>query len=152
MFFAAFLVTAVSSCVKDDEDVDTEKPVISINFAEGFPKACSTLKKGQTYTFRANATDNVGIASYGIDIHNNFDHHTHDDQAETCVLDPKKAPVKPMVYMQNFTVNQPSKNYGIVREITIPLDVDPGDYHCQMSVIDQTGWQARTSIDIKIVE
>ena len=31
-------------------------------------------------------------------------------------------------------------------------DIDAGDYHCAYSVTDATGWQSRTSIDIKIVE
>ncbi|MEE3225919.1 MAG: DUF4625 domain-containing protein [Bacteroidota bacterium] len=30
--------------------------------------------------------------------------------------------------------------------------MDTGDYHCAYSVTDETGWQSRTSIDIKIVE
>jgi hypothetical protein len=144
--------TMITSCSKDDDEIDTEKPFITINYDYGFPKACAQLKRGQTYVIRAKVTDNVGIASYGIDIHNNCDQHTHDDQAGSCPLDPKKAPVNPMIYMQNFSVDNGGVNYEIAREITIPQNIDTGDYHCQISAVDQTGWQARTSIDIKIVE
>lgn len=144
--------TVVASCSdSDEEQIDNEKPVITIDYENGFPKACAQLKRGTTYLIRARATDNVGIATYGIDIHNNFDHHTHDDQGKSCPLDPIKAAVNPMIYMQNFTADN-SKNYEITKEITIPNNVDTGDYHCQISAIDQTGWQARTSIDIKIIE
>ena len=44
------------------------------------------------------------------------------------------------------------KEYEIKHEITIPKDIDTGDYHCQISVTDITGWQSRTSVDIKITE
>ncbi|MGA0403355.1 MAG: DUF4625 domain-containing protein, partial [Flavobacteriaceae bacterium] len=30
--------------------------------------------------------------------------------------------------------------------------VDTGDYHLALSVTDVTGWQARTSVDVKIIE
>ncbi|MDO6519391.1 DUF4625 domain-containing protein [Zobellia uliginosa] len=36
--------------------------------------------------------------------------------------------------------------------VTIPNDIDAGDCHCSYSVTDKTGWQSRTSMDIKIVE
>jgi len=146
------MIAILSSCGRDTEEIDTEKPVVSINYQNGFPQPCTTLKRGNTYTIRAMATDNVGIASYSIDIHHNFDHHTHDDQPETCILDPKKPAVKPMIYMQNFTTENAGKTYEIIREITIPSDADTGDYHCQFSVIDKTGWQGRTSVDLKIIE
>lgn len=149
--FVLCTVFIAVSCRKDDE-IDTEKPTITVNYDKGFPKSCEQLKRGNTYTIRARATDNVGVASYGIDIHHNFDHHTHDNQEGTCPLDPKKAPVKPLIYMQNFPANNGGKNYEIVKEITIPQDADTGDYHCQISVVDEAGWQSRTSIDFKIIE
>lgn len=150
VLFSIFIIAA--SCAKEDEQIDTEKPVINVSYDNAFPKSCAVLKRGNTYIFRALATDNTGIASYGVDIHHNFDQHTHDDQPGVCPLDPKKTAVKPMIYMQNFAVPDTGTSYEIYREISIPQDIDPGDYHCQISVIDKTGWQSRTSVDIKIIE
>ena len=37
-------------------------------------------------------------------------------------------------------------------DLVIPDGVDTGDYHLALFVTDVTGWQARTSVDVKIVE
>ena len=47
----------------------------------------------------------------------------------------------------------PNRAQGLPTQIvSVPNDVDPGDYHCGFSVTDVTGWQSRTSVDIKIAE
>jgi hypothetical protein len=87
-----------------------------------------------------------------LDIHHNFDHHTHDDQGEQCDLAPLKPAVNPFIFMKNYPIDNEPTSYEINIDITIPNDIDSGDYHCQYSVIDKTGWQSRTSVDIQIVE
>ena len=54
--------------------------------------------------------------------------------------------------MENFNIEEGLTTYEIDISITIPNDIDTGDYHCAYSVTDATGWQSRTSIDIKIIE
>jgi len=147
------ILTTIMSCSNDDgNDRDETKPTISINYNEGFPQACTQLERGQTYNFRAIVTDNVELASYSLDIHHNFDHHTHDDQEAVCSLDPVKEAVNPMIYMENFLIEDGLTSYEINIEVTIPNTIDVGDYHCAYSVTDKTGWQSRTSIDLKIIE
>ena len=139
------------SCSSDDSaDKDLEKPTISIDYPGGFPSSCSELVKGETYVFKAMVGDNMALASYSLDIHHNFDHHTHDDQGAPCDLEPTKTAVKPFVFMENHSVENGPASYEINLSLTIPSDIDPGDYHCSFSVTDQTGWQSRTSVDIKI--
>lgn len=138
------------NCSSDSENIDEEKPTISVNYNQGFPKSCTVLEKGKQYTIKVKVSDNVALAKYAIDIHHNFDHHTHDDQGSQCELNPIKTPVSPLIFMQNYTIDNEPKEYEISQVITIPNDIDTGDYHCQISVIDITGWQSRTSIDIKI--
>ncbi|SRR5690606_18719159 len=147
-----FLLLVSISCSSDDGEKDIEKPRITLNYDDGFPQTCMELGKGNTYTFRAMVTDNDALASFSIDIHHNFDHHTHDDQLAECEHAPIKAPVSPFVFMESYPIEGNLSSYEITVEITIPEHVDTGDYHCQYSVIDQTGWQSRTSVDIKIVE
>ncbi|MCD8406601.1 DUF4625 domain-containing protein [Tenacibaculum dicentrarchi] len=146
LFLSLFLI----SCNDTSEEIDKEKPSISINYTGGFPQSCSILKKGKKYTIKVKVADNIGLASYAIDIHNNFDHHTHDDQGSLCDLSPIKTPVSPLIFMENYEITNNPKTYEISQEISIPTDIDSGDYHCQISVIDITGWQSRTSVDIKI--
>lgn len=146
-------IALFSSCSKDDDnDVDTQKPTITVNYDNGFPQSCAQLQRGHTYTIRGMAADNLALASYSIDIHNNFDHHTHDNQEAECTLFPVKVPVNPFIFIENYSINGEPASYEIVQEITIPNDIDTGDYHFQVSVTDRTGWQARTFVDIKIIE
>lgn len=145
-----FFITACSS--DDNTGIDEEKPTISVNYSDGFPQSCAELVKGQTYNFRAWVTDNVALASYSLDIHENFDHHTHDDHETPCDPEPGKKAANPMIFMENYAIENGPTSYEIIIPVTIPNDIDAGDYHCQYAVTDQTGWQSRTSIDIKIVE
>jgi len=152
-FYFLSILALITSCSSDDDaDKDLEKPTISINYDGGFPQACAELTKGETYNFRALVTDNLELASYSIDIHNNFDHHTHDDQEATCVLEPIKEPVDPLIFVENYSIESGQTSYEFNVSITIPNDIDTGDYHCSYAVTDVTGWQSITSIDIKIVE
>lgn len=146
-------VFLLASCSSDDTEVkDQEKPEISIVYQGGFPEPCAALVRGETYTFRAKVTDNMALASYSLDIHHNFDHHTHDDQQGDCELEPVKQAVNPWIFMENYTIEAGVSSYEITIELTVPLDIDPGNYHCSYSVTDQTGWQSRTSVDIIIAE
>jgi len=152
-YFFLFFTVLLASCSSDDNsNKDEQKPTINVNYNEGFPQACTELVKGETYTFRAMVSDNVALAAYSLDIHNNFDHHTHDDQGAQCELEPVKQAVNPFIYMENYTIEKGLDTYEISISLKIPDTIDTGDYHCAYSVTDETGWQARTSIDIKIIE
>ncbi|WP_368736174.1 DUF4625 domain-containing protein [Algibacter sp. L4_22] len=70
----------------------------------------------------------------------------------TCDLDPIKGPIDPLIFVENFTIEEGLTSYEFNVSITIPDDIDSGDYHCSYSVTDTTGWQSITSIDIKIVD
>ena len=152
LLYSLLLLSVVSCSSGDNSEIDEEKPTISINYTGRFPQACAILQRGQTYTFKAQVTDNVALAAYSLDIHHNFDHHTHDDQGAQCELDDIKSAVDPLIYMKNFAIDNGITSYEISIPLTIPEDVDTGDYHCSFSVIDETGWQSITSVDIKIVE
>lgn len=143
----------MTSCSSDDSiNKDEQKPTISINYTEGFPQACQELVKGETYVFKAQVSDNKALAAYSLDIHHNFDHHTHDDQGAQCDLGLVKEAINPFIFIENYSIDNAVTLYEINISVTIPNDIDTGDYHCAYSVTDETGWQGRTSIDIKIIE
>lgn len=146
------LAVVLASCSSSEDTTDTEKPKITISFDAGFPKACAELQRGKTYTFIANASDNDALATYSIDVHNNFDHHTHGNQGSSCDFHADKQPVTPFLFMKNYSINEGGKQYQISQEIQIPANADVGDYHCQYTVTDKTGWSSNISIDFKIAE
>ncbi|MFH7001974.1 DUF4625 domain-containing protein [Flavobacterium bizetiae] len=142
---------ALASCSSDNNEIDTEYPVIDISASNAFPIQCSEITRGQKITFRAKFTDNAALGSYSLDIHHNFDHHTHSTEVNNCVADPIKKPVNPMLYINSVTIPNGEKSYEAVQEITIPSDIDPGDYHFMIRLTDKEGWQTIKGLSIKIL-
>jgi hypothetical protein len=143
------LLFFVSACSKDDEK-DTEKPAIDMSAGDAFPKPCDTLYLGSSFTFKALFTDNAALGAYNIELHHNFDHHTHGSHNETCPLDPIKEPVNPFYFNQSYDIQDAPQIYTALRYIYIPSDVDPGDYHFMVRVTDKEGWQAWRSVSVKL--
>lgn len=145
LFAAAF-----SSC-KEDEDVDQTAPIIDISAIEAFPKQCDTLYRGETFTFIATFSDNEALGSYSLDIHNNFDHHSHTTEWEECELWPEQTPLNPYLLIEGYEIPDSPQTFTTHLEITIPNDVDQGDYHFMIRVVDVNGWQALRGLSIKIL-
>jgi len=139
------------SCKKDD-GTDKEKPAISL----GFPKNCDTLYFGETLNFRALFTDNEELGSYSLDIHHNFDHHSHSTEVTECELDSIKDPVSPYLMIQDYSIPAGLKTF----EALIPLPIpnadgnslyDEGDYHFFISLTDHEGWTVYKGLSVKIL-
>ena len=141
----------ISSCSSDTAEIDTEYPVIDITGANAFPIQCSAIERGQTITFKATFNDNVALGSYSLDIHHNFDHHTHSTEVTSCYMEAVKKPIKPMLFINNYTIPDGLKSYEATAQITIPADVDPGDYHFMIRLTDKEGWQTLKGLSIKIL-
>lgn len=109
------------------------------------------LRADKKITFRAKFTDNTALGSYSLDIHHNFDHHTHSTEVNNCTADPIKKPVNPLLYINSVTIPDGQKSYEAVQEITIPTDIDPGDYHFMIRLTDKEGWQTIKGLSIKIL-
>lgn len=145
-----FFALALVSCT--ETEIDEEKPTITVNYAGGFPQTCENLSRGQSYTIKAKVADNLELASYSVEMHHNFDHHTHDDQQGACELESVKSAVNPLIFSDNEQIPEGLTAYELKIDLILPDGVDTGDYHLALSVTDVTGWQARTSVDVKIVE
>lgn len=146
-----FALAFISSCSSDNAEIDTEYPVIVISAVGAFPVQCSTIERGKTFTFKATFTDNVELGSYSLDIHHNFDHHTHSTEVTTCETEAVKKPVNPMLFINNYTIPNGVKSYEATAQISIPADVDPGDYHFMIRLTDKEGWQTLKGLSIKIL-
>lgn len=141
----------ISACSSDNAEIDTEYPVINIAASDAFPIQCSTIERGKTFIFKATFTDNVELGSYSLDIHHNFDHHTHSTEVNTCETEAVKKPVNPMLFINNYTIPTGLKTYEATAQISIPADVDPGDYHFMIRLTDKEGWQTLKGLSIKIL-
>jgi hypothetical protein len=149
ILFSFVIIIFAMGCKKDQQQIDTEPPVIDIS-TNSFPVQCSILTRGEKVVFKAKFSDNAALGSYSIDIHQNFDHHTHSTEVANCTLDPIKAPVKPFLFINTFQLPEGKTVYEANTEITIPSDIDPGDYHFLIKLTDKEGWQTIKGISIKI--
>ena len=148
------LLCALCACSSsdDEETKDMTYPVINTTDIVAVPTDCQVFKRGDVIPFNYLFTDNMELGAYNIEIHNNFDHHTHGTSSVECPMEAKKDPVKPWVYNQDFTIPAGQRTYTARHDIAIPADIDPGDYHFMVRLTDHAGWQQLHALAIKITE
>ena len=132
------------------EEIDDQKPEIDMSREDAFPVNCDTVYSGETFAFKAIFTDNHQLGSFSIDIHHNFDHHSHSTEVEECQLSPVKEPVNPFVFIKQYEIPEGKNYYQASAEISVPEGVDEGDYHFFISLTDREGWRAEKGLSIKI--
>lgn len=155
-FLFLMLFLGISSC-DNGNDIDTEKPSISIDFADSFPVNCDTLYFGENFTVKMLLKDNVELGSYSIDIHNNFDHHSHSTEVTSCEMWPVKTPVNPFVFIADFDIPEGSADFTTSETISIPAGngngaFDEGEYHFFISLTDKEGWSTQKGLSIKMLK
>ncbi len=148
IFLGFFLI----SCT--NEDLDDEYPVIDALYEQTFPQNCDTIYRGESFQFQARFTDNKELGAYNIDIHNNFDHHSHSTEVSECTLDPEKTPTDDVFLFisDNLEIPEGLTSYVATYEIEVPENVDTGDYHFFLTLTDRRGWETRRGLSIKIVD
>jgi len=147
-----------NACEKDDE-IDEKKPIIDLTIQDAFPVNCDTLYFGETFELKVLFSDNVELGSenaYSIDIHHNFDHHSHSTEVTECNLDPKKDPVNPFLLIENYDIPEGLREYTTDLSISIPSadedgQYDEGDYHFMIKVTDKEGWSVQKGLSIKML-
>ncbi|WP_026632146.1 DUF4625 domain-containing protein [Dyadobacter alkalitolerans] len=146
----AVIALAAVGCDRDEPAIDTDYPVIEAEAPGTFPIQCSTLKRGEAFTFKATFSDNIALGSYSVDIHHNFDHHTHSTEVSDCNMDPVKKPVNPFLLIKSFDIDPSQQRFEASQTIKVPAGIDPGDYHFMIRLTDKEGWQTIRGISIKI--
>lgn len=154
VFMHVSILLAIVSCGKND--IDTEKPTISAEISTAFPQNCDTIYFGENFNFRYLFSDNNELGSYSIDIHQNFDHHSHSTEFGVCSLEPKKEPKNPYLLMQNFDLPEGLSEYETNITILVPSsngkgEFDTGDYHFSISLTDKEGWSTQKGLSIKMM-
>lgn len=138
--------------VQCEEQQSTQNaPEIDMNT----PPPCDTLTFGEQFRFKATFTDDENLGNYKINIHHNFDHHTHGTHEAECQLDSIKQAHNP--YFHNWVINIPqtTKTYTIDTMLNLPAANDTGlyeggDYHLMLYLTDEEGHQSWIGRDLKI--
>ncbi|MFW5760341.1 MAG: DUF4625 domain-containing protein [Cyclobacteriaceae bacterium] len=149
------LLIFFNSCEKEDE-IDKVKPVIDLSIQNAFPVNCDTLYFGESFELKVLFTDNAELGSYSIDIHNNFDHHSHTTEVSECSLAPIKDPVNPFLFIEDYNIPAGQSAYQTNMSISIPSgngngDYDEGDYHFFIRLTDKEGWSSQKGLSIKML-
>jgi len=153
VLFIPFMI--LDACKKGDE-TDTEKPLIDLNVQRAFPVNCDTLYFGEVFKFIVLLTDNMELGSYSLDIHHNFDHHSHSTEVTQCQMDPVKAPVNPFTFIQDYGIPAGLKEHVTDLSLLIPAGninglFDEGDYHFFIRLTDKAGWSTQKGLSIKML-
>ncbi|MDR2389473.1 MAG: DUF4625 domain-containing protein [Tannerellaceae bacterium] len=125
---SAMFTLSLASC----ESGDTTKPVINlIEPAEG-----DVLEIGQDVHFEMELSDNDLLREYKVEIHNNFDNHSHEaTRAEETLV--------PFYFEQTWNDISGKKNAQVHHhDIVIPANAEPGDYHLEVFCTDASGNEA----------
>jgi len=150
--FQLTLLCALVACSSSNDTNDLTPPTITDEGVSACPVDCQQFKRGSVIAFQYKFDDDTELGNYNIEVHNNFDHHTHGTSAVECSIDAVKKPVNPWVYNSDFEIPQGAKTYTAILNIDVPADVDAGDYHFMIRLTDKSGWQQLKSVAIKIVE
>ena len=153
LFLPLALALLLSACGSDaDDDKDLTPPTISGDGLVANPIDCQQYRRGDVIAFSYHFADDNELGAYNIEVHNNFDHHSHSTSHVECDMEPNKQPRNPWIFNHDYAIPQGSTHYNARVDIPIPADVDPGDYHFMVRVTDQAGWQQLKAMSIKIVE
>jgi hypothetical protein len=153
--FIAVGISAIFLAACTREKIDNEKPEIDLTVSGAFPQNCDTLWMGESFTFKVLFTDNVGLGSFSIEIHENFDHHAHSTEVTGCELDPVKTPVNPLYFIRDFEIPTGLTEYETNLQISLPAgdnegNFDEGDYHFFIRLTDKEGWSAQKGLSVKL--
>ncbi len=133
----------IQSCSSDDDaSVDTQKPVIVLNE----PTNEQVFHAGEEIHVDADFSDNVGLASYKIEIHSAGDGHTHDKNANA---------EGEWFYTDTNSIEGNPKNYTAHKNILVPhtvngAEIAEGHYHLGIFSVDTSGNEQQLFIEIEI--
>ncbi|ODT56661.1 MAG: hypothetical protein BGP01_00325 [Paludibacter sp. 47-17] len=151
-YLIVFTVVLATFGACQPNDHDDVVPAIEMTAGTAFPTNCATVYRGESFEFNAVFTDNVELGSYSIEMHHNFDQHTHSTDAEQCTPDPVKQAVVPFRLIANYPLPSGLQRFEAKQTIFIPEDVDTGMYHFMVRLTDAAGWQIFKGISVRIAD
>ena len=160
----AFSVFTLSACNNDEDEIDTEKPTIDLSFNQAFPQNGSVLYFGGSFTLNIRLADNFELGAYSVNIHSNFDHHSHSTEEEEEEEHHEEGEHHHhdgeegdgFYFSQDYTIPSGSKEYTANNTIEIPAhasdgdEYQAGDYHFMITVTDKAGFSTFKAVGIEI--
>lgn len=142
-----------------EESVDLEKPVIDLTQPGAFPLNGDTLHFGDSLYIKLCLKDNIALGSkrsLNLDIHHNFDHHSHSTEVDESNLDPVITPINPLTFIQSYDLPAGLSTYDTNILLHLPSAndqgfFDEGDYHFFISLTDAQGWSTQKGLSIKLL-
>ena len=147
----ALLLCALMGACSSPSDKDVSRPQILPQGDYASPLNCQQFERGSTLPFAYVFRDDVELGSFNMEIHNNFDHHSHSTEADECRQDPVKTPVDPWVFNRDYPIPSGKTRYEATMSIPVPEHIDTGEYHFMIRVTDTSGWQELKTISIRII-
>ncbi|MCG8310941.1 MAG: DUF4625 domain-containing protein [Cytophagales bacterium] len=148
--FSMILLAAIGlvSCNDDDEPLDVTAPTIEVEE----PVMGERFQAGAHAHFEATFKDDIELATYKIDIHENFDGHSH-GRIASGAEDPS---LIKWTYSESFIIPEGLTLYeaALEDEIEIPSNTVAGPYHFIVQAIDKagnsTGFQDNSAIEMEV--
>ena len=172
--FVTLLTITVSLTINScNNQKDLMPPEIS---NEGFlPADCDIYYLGDTILVHFVCSDNEELGNYNIEIHNNFDHHSHGTSSIDCDEDDNhdhgegeehdhehgegeehdhehEEVEGAWVYNQDYAIARGLQCDTVDLQIVVPTDVLEGDYHFMLRLTDRAGWQTIKTVPIHLHE
>lgn len=132
---SAGLMFSFTACDKDD-DADTTRPVIELDE----PEDGDELLIGAAVHFECDFSDDVMLGSYMIEIHNNFDGHSHQSN--------KSASLEPFFFKKSYELTNLRNAHVHHHDVVIPENAAPGNYHLVVYCTDAAGNQSLVARNI----
>jgi hypothetical protein len=146
------IIVSLASCQKTNESGDTQNPVI--NVISTIPQLSAVeicgaispftfkISTEQSITLNLKLTDDVALSEMKIDIHHNFDCHTHKSLKNQVVWN----------LIEIISLDE-KKEVEMTKILTPPSNVVPGNYHLTLFCVDMQGKEAtRMYYDIVIFD
>lgn len=139
--FLAMSAFVFVSCDNDDSS-DTTKPLIELHE----PEEGQALEIGNEHGvhLEMDLSDDVMLKSYKIEIHSNFDHHSHggNSRAAGATVD--------FSFNKSYDISGQKTAHIHHYDIVIPADATPGDYHLMVYCTDAAGNESYVARNIKL--
>ncbi len=142
------LVLSMTSC----EEADTRPPYITVVS----PQEDATIETGKELCIQVTFLDNMALRSYKINIHPNFNGHTHAparEEAYERTMNQSQQTVDFEITLTSESQNDPLSGQECFRDIDIdiPADATPGNYHLLIYCTDAAGNETYYARDLTLV-
>lgn len=137
---SAIICFSFTACDEEDDAADTTKPVILLDE----PADGDSLLIGDDVHFECDFSDNEALGSYLIEIHNNFDGHSHKVSSNLT----REGETEAFYLKKSYELNNLRNTHVHHHDIVIPENATPGAYHLIVYCTDAAGNQAMVARDI----